>query len=67
MFTGREHLKIISQIKLKAFDIGTLLPAMGYGEAQLRDMETTINNTDCDAVVIATPIDIKLKKNSGCT
>jgi predicted GTPase len=39
-------------------DIGELLPAMGYGEVQLRDMETSINNTECDAVVIATPIDL---------
>ena len=47
-------------------DIGTVLPAMGYGEQQLKDMETTINDTECDAVVIATPIDlnriIKIKK-----
>ena len=46
--------------------IGTLLPAMGYGDEQLRDLETTINNTDCDSVIIATPIDlnriIKIKK-----
>ena len=39
-------------------EIGTLLPAMGYGEVQLKDMETSINNTECDAVVIATPIDL---------
>ena len=39
-------------------EIGTLLPAMGYGEVQLKDMETTINNTECDAVVIGTPIDL---------
>jgi predicted GTPase len=39
-------------------DIGVLLPAMGYGEQQLRDLETTINNTDCEAVVIGTPIDL---------
>jgi len=38
--------------------IGTLLPAMGYGEQQLKDLETTINNTECDAVVIGTPIDL---------
>jgi len=38
--------------------IGTLLPAMGYGEEQLRDLEKTIDNTDCDSVVIATPIDL---------
>jgi predicted GTPase len=46
--------------------IGTVLPAMGYGEEQLKDLETTINGTDCDSVVIATPIDlnriIKIKK-----
>ena len=39
-------------------DIGTLLPAMGYGEQQLKDMEKTINNTECDGVVIGTPIDL---------
>jgi predicted GTPase len=39
-------------------EIGVLLPAMGYGEEQLKDLETTINNTDCDAVVIGTPIDL---------
>ena len=38
--------------------IGILLPAMGYGEEQLRDLEATINNTDCDSVVIGTPIDL---------
>jgi predicted GTPase len=39
-------------------NIGTLLPAMGYGEQQLKDLETTINDTDCDTVIIATPIDL---------
>ena len=39
-------------------DIGVLLPAMGYGEQQLRDLEATINATECDAVVIGTPIDL---------
>lgn len=39
-------------------NIGTLLPAMGYGEQQLRDLEVTINACDCDAVVIGTPIDL---------
>lgn len=38
--------------------IGTLLPAMGYGEQQLKDLEETINNTDCDAVIIGTPVDL---------
>ena len=39
-------------------DIGTLLPAMGYFDQQLKDMEETINNTECDVVISATPIDI---------
>ncbi len=39
-------------------EIGTILPAMGYGEEQLRDLEATINATDCDAVVVGTPIDL---------
>jgi len=47
-------------------EIGVLLPAMGYSDQQIKDLEQTINSTDCDAVVIATPIDlrrlIKIKK-----
>jgi predicted GTPase len=39
--------------------IGALLPAMGYGKEQLKDLETTINRTDCEAVVVATPIDLR--------
>lgn len=39
-------------------EIGALLPAMGYGEQQLQDLEATINRTDCDVVVIGTPIDL---------
>ena len=38
--------------------IENLVPAMGYGEKQLKDLEATINNTDCDAVIIGTPIDL---------
>ncbi len=38
--------------------IGKLLPAMGYGVDQLRDLEVTINSCDCEAVVIGTPIDL---------
>jgi predicted GTPase len=39
-------------------EIGDLLPAMGYGEAQIRDLEATVNAVDCDLVLIATPIDL---------
>lgn len=38
--------------------IGILLPAMGYGKKQIRELETTINKADCDLVLIATPIDL---------
>jgi len=39
-------------------EIGTLLPAMGYGEKQKHDLQETINRTECDAVISATPIDL---------
>ena len=39
-------------------NIGTLLPAMGYGDEQIKDLETTINNTECDTVIIGTPMDL---------
>ena len=46
--------------------IGELLPAMGYGKQQIKDLEETINRVPCDSVIIGTPIDlrriIKLKK-----
>ncbi len=38
--------------------IGTLLPAMGYGEQQMKDLEKVIDDTECDLVVIGTPIDL---------
>ncbi|MCC6548685.1 MAG: GTPase [Ignavibacteriaceae bacterium] len=38
--------------------IGKLLPAMGYGDQQVADLEKTIHATDCDAVIIGTPIDL---------
>ena len=39
-------------------DTGALLPAMGYGDAQVRDLEATVNAVDCDLVLVATPIDL---------
>ncbi len=38
--------------------IGSLLPAMGYSDAQIRDLEATINRADCDLVLFATPIQL---------
>ncbi|MDX1413488.1 MAG: cyclic 2,3-diphosphoglycerate synthase [Candidatus Promineifilaceae bacterium] len=37
---------------------GAVLPAMGYGDAQIADLQETINNTPADLVLIATPIDL---------
>ena len=49
-------------------EIGILLPAMGYGEQQMKDLEATINKVEADMVIIATPIDlgriVKFKKNT---
>lgn len=39
-------------------EIGAVLPAMGYGNQQIHDLETTINSIDCDTVIIGTPIDL---------
>jgi predicted GTPase len=39
--------------------IGTLLPAMGYGEQQIKDLEATIERADADVVLVATPIDLR--------
>ncbi len=49
-------------------DIGVLLPAMGYGEEQIKDLEETIANTPADLVIVGTPIDllrvVKIKQPS---
>jgi len=37
---------------------GEVLPAMGYGDAQIRELEKTINNAEVDLVIIGTPIDL---------
>ncbi len=48
--------------------IGALLPAMGYGEKQVRDLEETINRTPADLVISATPIDLRriINLNKPC-
>jgi len=59
-------VKSISETYTKYPNIGVLLPAMGYGDKQISDLETTINKVPCDAVIIGTPIDlrriVKIKK-----
>lgn len=48
--------------------LANVLPAMGYYPEQIRELEETINNADCDSVIIATPVDLrrilKIKKPS---
>lgn len=51
-------VKSITETYEKYPNIGILLPAMGYGEQQMKDLEETINKVDCDSVVIGTPIDL---------
>jgi len=48
-------------------EIGSLLPAMGYGDQQIKDLETTINQTECDVVIIGTPIDLRKLVNINKT
>ncbi len=61
-------VKSITATYEKYPEIGILLPAMGYGAEQVKDLETTINRTRCDVVIVATPIDltriINIKKPS---
>ncbi len=56
----------IEQTFKKYPNIGPILPAMGYGKKQIKDLEKTINKAKVDVVIIATPIDlgrlIKIKK-----
>ncbi|NOX18116.1 MAG: GTPase [Chlorobi bacterium] len=51
-------VKSITATYEKYPNIGILLPAMGYGEEQMKDLEETINRVECDSVVIGTPIDL---------
>jgi predicted GTPase len=58
----------ITETYVKYPDIGILLPAMGYGKKQMQELEQTINATECDLVIIGTPIDLsrvmKINKKS---
>ena len=49
-------------------EMGALLPAMGYGKKQIKDLERTIDSIPCDSVIIATPVDLtkilKIRKPS---
>lgn len=49
----------IAEVYRKYQHLGAVLPAMGYGPRQIRDLEATINSADCDVVVVATPVDLR--------
>jgi len=51
----------LRQVYEKYPHIGRVLPAMGYSEEQIKDLEETIRRSVCDAVVIATPTDLRRK------
>src|SRR5215831_4205854 len=50
---------IIASTYMKYPHLQSVLPTMGYGDQQVRDLEATINRVDCDSIVIATPADIR--------
>ena len=43
----------------RKYDVGPVLPAMGYSEGQLEEMEKIIDAAEADLVVIGTPIDLR--------
>lgn len=51
-------VKSIAETYEKYPETGNILPAMGYGESQMRDLEETIAAADVDLIVIGTPIDL---------
>jgi predicted GTPase len=55
----REHAVGSMRDIYAKYRIGPVLPAMGYSDEQLREFESMINATDCDSVLIATPIDLR--------
>lgn len=56
----REHaVGSIKDVFLKFKHLGNVLPAMGYSETQMKELEQTIDSTDCDFVLIGTPVDLR--------
>jgi len=48
----------LAETYVKYPNIGNVLPAMGYGDEQVNDLSATVEKVECDAVVVATPIDL---------
>ena len=49
----------IKKIYTQYPQIGNLIPALGYGQKQIRELEESINNTPADSIIIATPVDLR--------
>ena len=49
----------IKEAYTKYPQIGDLIPALGYGKKQIRELEASINNTPADSIVMATPVDLR--------
>lgn len=49
----------IQEVLKKFQHLGRVLPAMGYGEEQIRDLQDTVQSVDCDCVIIGTPINLE--------
>ncbi|MCK4668629.1 GTPase, partial [Candidatus Bathyarchaeota archaeon] len=49
----------IKETYQKYAHLGAILPALGYGEKQIAELEETIDHTPCDTVLIGTPIDLR--------
>ncbi len=45
--------------------LSNVLPAMGYGSVQIKELEETINRADCEVIISATPIDLKRVVNAN--
>ncbi|MBI3272107.1 MAG: GTPase [Planctomycetes bacterium] len=54
----RSAVGTIAETFRKYPGVEQVLPAMGYGDAQLRDLEATINGSDAELVVIGTPVNL---------
>ncbi|UCD04598.1 MAG: GTPase [candidate division WOR-3 bacterium] len=49
----------IKEAYVKYPQIGDLIPALGYGRKQIKELEASINNTPADSIVMATPVDLR--------
>jgi len=49
----------IAEAYQKYTHLGPIVPALGYGQLQMQELERTINATPCDAIIVGTPIDLR--------